>query len=306
MFLFVTTCHSSSSLLVSANISAVTLCIMTTDSVFNPASTNEASIHQFLRCCPADRLIANTGISSTSFEYLFLRYCGDGTPIQLPSHLYQLLMYFKIYPVHRNLPQLFGMVHQSAAGVRENMIHRASYLAGVINELCTTWNDRFNHPLPHVFDDMVTGSLDTFPIYVSRPTNEHAQTYLFNGKYGGHVLKVMFDCLVHILNLHLVHLDTMLMLFVCLQVQIAVDNVGVPIWYSGPHIGTDHDMRIARNYPPPVISGERFLTDKGYTCRNGPSWILAPFKKRRGETRITGPRRAYNRVSTHLHYPQML
>jgi hypothetical protein len=82
-----------------------------------------------------------------------------------------------------------------------------------------------------------------------------------------------------------------------------VDNVGMPIWYSGPHIGTDHDIRIARDYPPPVILNESLLADKAYCGRASPIWLQAPYKRRRGQARISGRYRAYNRVSTLVDLP---
>jgi hypothetical protein len=66
----------------------------------------------------------------------------------------------------------------------------ATHLAACIDEMQEAWDARFdNNRLPHVFNDRVTGSIDTFPIYIQRPPNALQRQY-YNGKYGGHVLKV--------------------------------------------------------------------------------------------------------------------
>jgi hypothetical protein len=81
-----------------------------------------------------------------------------------------------------------------------------------------------------------------------------------------------------------------------------VNNVGVPMWYTAPHIGVDHDLRIARDYQPPFVPSEKYLTDAAYCCRDGPAHLLVPYKKLRGERRVTGRRRAHNRVSDTSHH----
>jgi len=71
-------------------------------------------------------------------------------------------------------------------------IHRwEQHLATVVCELEPIWaarNDASN-ALPHVFDDQVTGSIDTFPIEINRPPND-VQRLFYNGKYAKHVVKV--------------------------------------------------------------------------------------------------------------------
>jgi len=37
---------------------------------------------------------------------------------------------------------------------------------------------------------MLSGSIDTFPVVVSRPLDSTLQSYLYNGKYKKHVYKV--------------------------------------------------------------------------------------------------------------------
>jgi hypothetical protein len=106
-----------------------------------------------------------------------------------PVHLWLLLCHYKVYPVSRTEPDLL-----SRKGSGRNFLWRmygwAKHLAQSIDEMQVAWDARFNNNrLPHIFNDMVTGSIDTFPIYIQRPPNALQRQY-YNGKYGGHVLKV--------------------------------------------------------------------------------------------------------------------
>jgi hypothetical protein len=53
------------------------------------------------------------------------------------------------------------------------------------------WDARFNpgNHLPHTFGSQVTGSIDSYPIFISRPPARVQRLY-YNGKYAGHVMKV--------------------------------------------------------------------------------------------------------------------
>lgn len=61
----------------------------------------------------------------------------------------------------------------------------SAYIGGV-------WRRRhdMNNRIPHLFQPMLTGSVDTFPVVVSRPMDKHIAKYLYNGKYCKHILKV--------------------------------------------------------------------------------------------------------------------
>jgi hypothetical protein len=158
------------------------------------------TLDQFIQLCPEQRMIASAGCDLVTFRHVFLRYCGVDTPIKLPCQLYQLLVYMKIYPVQRNLPQVFGTDQVTGAALHHTISQRLEYLANSIDELAPVWTDRFNHPLPHYFSNMVTGSLDTFPIFIARPDDEELQRFAYNGKYAGHVLKVRPLCALNIIN----------------------------------------------------------------------------------------------------------
>lgn len=60
------------------------------------------------------------------------------------------------------------------------------YLASVIDDVDRAWAARYRdeNKLPHVFDENVTGALDTFPVYISRPSDSWLQKKTYNGKYG--------------------------------------------------------------------------------------------------------------------------
>jgi hypothetical protein len=79
-----------------------------------------------------------------------------------------------------------------------------------------------------------------------------------------------------------------------LKVQLVCDHHGCPVWYSGPHIGTTHDTTLYKQHPPPLIDNEQLLGDKGY--QGCGSSVIVPFKKRHGEVRIRGDKRAFNIV----------
>lgn len=49
-----------------------------------------------------------------------------------------------------------------------------------------------------------------------------------------------------------------------IQVQMASDNTGVPIFATYPHLGSISDIRIYNEFPPPTDETEVGLADKGY------------------------------------------
>ena len=65
------------------------------------------------------------------------------------------------------------------------------------------------------------------------------------------------------------------------------------MWYSGPHIGVKADIRLFREYTPPLGDGERLLGDKAYI---GNARLVAPVKKRRGAAGLSRRDAAFNIV----------
>jgi hypothetical protein len=138
-------------------------------------------------------LRAQCGLDSSTFLYIYNRYCRDSI-IDSQLKLYRLFHYLKLYPVVR--------AHElkSLSSINKYIEH----LASVVDELSSVWNHRHNmiNRTPHHFRHMLTGSIDSFPVVVSRPVDSKIQSYLYNGKYKKHVMKVthsfIFDVAVAI------------------------------------------------------------------------------------------------------------
>lgn len=79
-----------------------------------------------------------------------------------------------------------------------------------------------------------------------------------------------------------------------LQVQAICDHRGNIIWYSGPHLGVTSDVKLSRNFPPPLNPGEKILGDKAY--QGEPNRIIVPYKKKRGRADVSARRQAFNIV----------
>ena len=101
---------------------------------------------------------------------------------------------------------------------------------------------------------------------VFRPRNSDWQSNLYNGKYKRHVVKI----------------------------QAVTDHLGTLMWYSGPHIGTSSDIEVYRLNRPPLLDREELLGDKAYQGER--NTLIVPFKKRKGQSRLTPVRYAFNRV----------
>jgi len=101
-------------------------------------------------------------------------------------HLYNLLIYYKMYPNHR----LLFLIFDTKAVMRKNIVARMrrteEYLAHAMTEVKSAYSERHgdHNILPHMFDRNVTASVDTFPVYCSRPKDAWWQRKMYNGKYG--------------------------------------------------------------------------------------------------------------------------
>jgi hypothetical protein len=131
---------------------------------------------------------AQCGLDSHTLIYMYNKYCRHSI-IDSQWKLYRVFRYLKQYPVAR--------AHDSKSLTSVYMY--IDYLASVVDELSIVWNARHNmsNRTPHHFRDMLTGSVDTFPVIVSRPTDATEQSYLYNGKYKKHVYKVI-QCTIRI------------------------------------------------------------------------------------------------------------
>ena len=231
------------------------------------------------------------GLRKYQFTYFFSEYCGSMTPIDSPQKLFTLLRWYKQYPRAREMGDLLG-IRRHGTRILYDVQRWSAWLARAINnkEVLTAWRQRFAPrnalPIPDaLFGGQVTGHLDTFPIYLCKPKDAVMQRYTYNGKYGANVLKV----------------------------QMVVDNTGTPIWYSGPHIGTYADIRLATQHMPAgMLESERFLADKAYCGATTPH-LTKPYKKaaqrraKKGEPEppppppLTRKQHAFNKVTlTHI------
>jgi hypothetical protein len=108
-----------------------------------------------------------------------------------PTDLWKLLVHYKLYPIARIEHLLMSKAYNSRNYL--SRLHRhAQYLAEVIDEMRPAWEHRLDadNQLPHQFDAMVTGSIDTFPIYIQTPPQEHRKLHYNGSKYKSFVLKV--------------------------------------------------------------------------------------------------------------------
>ena len=147
-----------------------------------------------------EHLAALCGLQRWTFMYVYSKYCGPATPIKTHEQLFRCFQYLKQYPLDRCLSAFrFPCIRVLKS--------RIKYLAQVLNELEAVWatrHDDFNR-IPHHFRDKLVGSIDTFPILVSRPTHSIKQSILYNGKYKHHVYKVHHTM---IYNAQLTHTHT--------------------------------------------------------------------------------------------------
>jgi len=74
--------------------------------------------------------------------------------------------------------------------------------------------------------------------------------------------------------------------------QLACDHRGTPIFWTGPHIGTVHDMKLWERNPAPLHHRERWLADKAYN-KKGHAELIFPHKKPRGGT-LTLRQKSFN------------
>jgi hypothetical protein len=108
--------------------------------------------------------------------------------------LFDLLAWYKVYPVCRASGGL--MMSIRPGDTWRDHVHRiqrwSAWLAGQVDELQRAWDARFDpaNELPHVFHRLVTGSIDSFPIIINRPSAPGVQRRFYSGKYKQHVAKV--------------------------------------------------------------------------------------------------------------------
>ena len=134
--------------------------------------------------------------------------------------------------------------------LRARVTHPASMMVHVLDD---TWmsRDKQENPCSTFFGAGCIGSVDTFPVFMQRPSNYIEQRTLYSGKYKRH----------------------------CMKVQIISDFSGRPMYVSGPHLGVRADIEIWRNDGPQLGANESVLGDKAY---QGDPSIHTPYKNNPG------------------------
>ena len=169
-----------------------------------------------------------------------------------------LLHFYRLYPVKREFAAILGKDHS-------NLFKKLDLLSSSLFERVAELNSAHLLEVENrlcLNGDVVIGSVDTLPIYVRRPSrNQHIH---FSGKYKKHVVKI----------------------------QAFSDNLSNVFHYTGPHLGSIHDMRIYRKNIRIIPVGAFVLGDKAYVCRDSRSLqILTPFKR---NSSITEEQLRYN------------
>jgi hypothetical protein len=214
--------------------------------------------------------IAETGFPAVFLEDVYQNFCGPNTPITSRQHLFRLLYHYKVYPISRVLARTFNLSCRRT--LHRQLKDAEDYLYQVLDELRQPFLDRFDEDnrCPEYFDYRFKSMLDAVPIYIRRP--KRYQRAFYNGKYKRH----------------------------CLKLQCITDWKSRIIWYSGPHIGSTHDLSLFVRKHPPRMPHERILADLGYFGRRGRRLgLVTPFKRNRhGE--LTDRQSAYNFVHCHF------
>ena len=220
------------------------------------------------------------GLDSHTFMYIYLKYCKHSV-IDSQTKLYQLFHYLKLYPIIR--------AHEttSITSIRKYIF----FLASVVDELQTVWNSRheMTNRIPHHFQSMLSGSIDTFPVVVSRPLDSTLQSYLYNGKYKKHVYKV-YSWTIQLNCMHWCKCTLLI-----LQVQMMCLHSSAPCFLSGPHFGTISDIKLYRMYTPQLAASECILGDKAYCDQNLVNTIITPIKKQKSK-RLSDEENEYNKL----------
>jgi hypothetical protein len=65
------------------------------------------------------------------------------------------------------------------------------------------------------------------------------------------------------------------------------------MWFSYPHIGTIHDIKIFERVTPPLRRDESLLADKAYVAEKWLGKLIGPIKRERGR-QLDDRQAAYN------------
>ena len=229
----------------------------------NPMRTPEA-VERYA----SDSVKRDTGFRASTIAYLWTKYnawngSAEGTfgghlprPASVEECAYHFYCIFVL--IHKHPKQCWMSQFKSRDGAfalskraRYEKVHpMAAAFAGIIDEVDRTRRlDRYNHGIPP-FEYLVTGLVDTFPVYVPQPHRWSMARLLFQPKYKATVLKY----------------------------QLGISWNGEIILFTGPHLGTSADVTIweATWADHPFFDWELWLGDLGYQGAEG---ILVKHKK---------------------------
>ena len=111
-------------------------------------------------------LRTHCGVEGDTLLFIYNKYCGSHTIIDTHHKLYLVFAYFKIYPTIRASKHCGIIFHI------QSIKKYVKYLSSVMNDMVDVWNRRheLKNRIPHLFQSMLSGSIDTFPVIVSRPS----------------------------------------------------------------------------------------------------------------------------------------
>jgi hypothetical protein len=180
-------------------------------------------------------LHALTGYHVETFQWLLFRY---GEQLKLSHKVFiDSFVYIHMYPRTHQSRSIF---QRSNSYIATKILPAIKLMANIFNEI--HWEERLNsyNHTPH-FPYYVNSIVDTFPIYVSKPTNSSFARELYNPKYGGCVWKVL----------------------------IVISFLGTIVYLRAPFPGTVYDGHIWQDTMSerPRLPGELTLGDAHFvTC----------------------------------------
>jgi len=208
---------------------------------------------------------ALTGHKVETFQWLLFRYGGT---LKLKHKVFiDSFIFIHIYPRVRQSQTIFQRNHNY---IPERILPAIKLMAQTFDEI--HWEERLNpyNHTPH-FPNFVNSVVDTFPIYVSQPTNPTFARTLFNKKYGSCIWKVL----------------------------ITISFLGTIIYFKAPFPGTVYDGHIWQDTASerPRIPGEFTLGDAHFgTCPD----VLTQYTHTAQRMHLPWEQEVY--TSIHQHY----
>jgi len=168
-----------------------------------------------------------------TLQWLLFRY---GDQLKLPHKVFiDTFIYIHMYPRIRQSRAIF---QRSPQYISKRILPALQLMAHTFDEV--HWNERLN-PYNHTlhFPFYINSIVDTFPIYVSQPSDASMARALFNPKYGGCIWKVL----------------------------IVISFLGTILFFRAPYPGTVYDGHIWQDTAPerPRLPGEFTLGDGHFT-----------------------------------------